>query len=258
MSLLSQVPFSTLSHAPFPHLIVENALDEALCAELTRTFPPLESFVRGRDLPENKKIVRRNTDLLADAALAPVWRMFLEEHLQPVLLQEWLRLLGQEMLMEHPEFTARFGHPEEMTVGRRSMPGSEACGITLDAALVAHTPVLTVPRAERGPHLKEPNKPFLGFLFLRPEDDVAEGAELEIYEALAPSITCGARNEVTPESVRVVKRVPYRTNTLFLMLNTTRSITTHAVRGLGPHPIQYFHCLAELPTPLFPLPHAPP
>lgn len=254
MSLLTALSTDLMVRDPFPHLVVEEALDPELCEQLTREFPSVTSFVRGRELPENKKIVRRNTELLADVELTDAWRHFIEEHLHPSVLQEWMRLMGADLLQAYPDFVQRFGDPDLMRVGRRSAPDAADCDVVLDAALVAHTPVISGCKAERGPHLKEPNKPFLGFLFLRPEEDVAEGAEIELYAPVGVDLQCTARNQFDPSTLRVVKRIPYRSNTLLLMLNTPGSITTHAARASSQVPMQYFHLLAELPDRLFELP----
>jgi hypothetical protein len=252
MSLLTGISPDLVVRHPFPHLVVQDALDPELCDTLAREFPPLESFVKGRDLKENKKIVRRATDLLADTALSPAWRSMIQEHLRPEVFEEWVRLFGAELQREHPGFEEAFGDPALMRVGTRGLTEEGVHDVALDAALVAHTPAISGPGAERGPHLKEPNKPFLAFLFLPPDEEDAQGAELEIYQVKEGSaVQFYERNQTALEHLEVAHRVPYRRNTLVLMLNTPRSITTHAVRGPSQVPVRYFHILAELPRPMF-------
>lgn len=242
---------------PFPHLVVENALDPALCDVLAREFPPIESFVKGRKLKENKKIVRRATDLLTDAGLSSTWRDILQQHLRPEVFQEWMRIFGDDLGREHPSFVETFGDPALMRVGTRGLTEEGVHEVALDAALVAHTPAVSGPGAERGPHLKEPDKPFLGFLFLPPDEEDAEGADLEIYRVKNGSaVSFHERNQTGRDDLELAHRVPYRRNTLVLLLNTPRSITTHAPRGPSKVPVRYFHILAELPRPLFVLSRA--
>jgi hypothetical protein len=249
MSLLTSLSKAKVQLEPFPHLIVEDCLQQPLCDRLTENFPAIESFVKGRALPPNKKIVRRATELLADMGLASLWKSFIEEHLAPVVFSEWLALLGDTLLAEYPQFA----DPTMMNVGVRGQTDSSIHHVALDAALVAHTPNPDMPGQERGPHIKEPNKPFLGFLFLRSSDDTAEGGELIFYRTQSDAVKLTGRNEVAEEDVVEVKRVPYASNTLLLMLNTPRTITTHAARSPSSNPMQYFHLLAELTAPLFPL-----
>lgn len=217
----------------------------------------MDTFVKGREWKENKKIVRRATDLLTDAGLSAAWRGIIQEHLRPGVFQEWMRLFGDDLGREHPGFEETFGDPALMRVGTRGLTEEGVHEVALDAALVAHTPAVSGPGAERGPHLKEPNKPFLGFLFLPPDEEDAGGADLEVYRVKDGSgVGFRERNQTGREGLEVAHRVPYRRNTLVLLLNTRRSITTHAPRGPSKVPVRYFHILAEMPGPLFALPAA--
>jgi hypothetical protein len=255
MSLLSTLSPDAVVSEPFPHLVVKDALDPALCDRLTREFPAQEFFVKGRLLGENKKIVRRAVDALREPGLSPAWRSMIEEHLRPETFAEWVRLFGEHLWKEYPQFAGSWEDASQLRIGTRSSAHEWDHDVLLDAALVAHTPVRTGIRPERGPHVKEPDKPFLGFLFLRPEEDHAEGAELCLYRTPAgQSVTFTDRNQVATGDVQLIRRIPYRRNTLVLLLNTPHTVTTHAARGASPFPAQYFHFLAQVPVPLFKLP----
>lgn len=255
VSLLTGISPQTIVRDPFPHIVAGDVVGEAMCDELTQAFPALGSFTRGAARRQNQKIVRRSTDLLSDPGLSPLWRTVIEEHLQHGMFQEWMTLFGHDLTKEHPSIAGGLPEAELARVGQRGVGDEFSHDVFLDAALVAHTPVTEGTCAERGPHVKEPDKPFLGFLFLRPPQDVAEGGELCLYAAKeGAQLSFAGRNQADAAELELVRSVPYRRNVLVLLLNTARTITTHAPRGVSPFPMQYFHFLVQLPRPMFALP----
>jgi hypothetical protein len=253
--LLAGIDASQIELSPFPHLVIEHALEPALCARLVREFPPLSSFTRGRELPPNHKMIRRAVDVAADPATTPLWQQMLAAHLTAETFQHWCRLFHEPLARYHPALALRLDGGELTRISHRGAEEKKHDTVALDAALVAHTPVPGAQRAERAPHLKAADKPFLGFLFLRDPADSGDGGELALYARRDTlPLTCGPRNTLDPARLEIVRTVPYQAGTLVLMLNTPHSITAHAPRCSAVQPMQYFHLLAELHEPLFPMP----
>jgi hypothetical protein len=231
--LLAGIDASQIELSPFPHLVIEHALEPALCARLVREFPPLSSFTRGRELPPNHKMIRRAVDVAADPATTPLWQQMLAAHLTAETFQHWCRLFHEPLARYHPALALRLDGGELTRISHRGAEEKKHDTVALDAALVAHTPVPGAQTAERAPHLKAADKPFL-------RDTLP--------------LTCGPRNTLDPARLEIVRTVPYQAGTLVLMLNTPHSITAHAPRCSAVQPMQYFHLLAELHEPLFPMP----
>lgn len=255
MTILKCIPRSAIVPEPFPHALHANTLPDELCCELRREFPPIESFVRGRDLPSNFKCRRTAMNLLADKSLSPAWRKFIEQHLTPATLTDLLQLLGDDIRREFPEFESRFGHFDLLRPGVRGRDQFGDHDVLLDAQLVAHMPVVGGPQFERRPHVKRGNKVFELQLYLPLEQDQPVGAEIEIYEVrpgFQPTFEIG--RQTSHEFLRLAHWAPHRANTALLLLNTSRSITQIALRGPSPHPMRYFSLLAEFPSDIFTLP----
>lgn len=255
MMILQNLSPNDVRRVPFPHVLAHGALPDDLCHQLSREFPPLESFVRGRDLPSNFKTRRTAKHLLADPDLSPLWRQMILEHLSPLVVKEFLRLMSEDVRSEFPDFIDRFGDIDSWRIGMRGRDNYSDHEILLEAQLVIHTPVMHHACFERGPHVKRPNKLFELQLMLPVEGDVTPGAEIEVH-AVRPGFQplFGEGGQTRHEYLRLAHWLPYQPNTIYLMLNTPRSIMQIGLRGVSPHPIRYFGVLVEFSRDIFDLP----
>ncbi len=253
MDLYSRLRSSMVVHEPFPHVLVEGAIDPARCAELVRSFPALSQF--GSALPDAKKVLRRSVHL---TDLTGPLRDLIARHVRPEAFAALARVFGEAIRREYPWFEDRFARLEALRVGQRHAEDQGACDVLLDAQLAVLAPVERGTVGERGPHVKGPNKILEGLLFLPAEDDNTPGGELELYEAIAghrPRF--GARNQTSPRGLRIARSVAYRAGTLAVWLNTARSITRIAPRPASHWPVRFVNLPVQLPEPLFELPQQP-
>jgi hypothetical protein len=253
MLFLKDIDQAAVSREPYPHVLIESALDADLSRRLAEEFPPLETFTSGSAHPDNSKIQRNCINLLADPGLSPLWREVIEDHLKPAALLDVWRLLGDALLREYPDFETRNGKLEALRIGVRGRDDPAAHDVLLDAQLIIHTPVTGAPCIERGPHVKLSNKFMECQIYLPREEEDVVGAEIEVFEqrpGFAPVPL--ARNQVDPTRLRLVRSVRHRRGTVLLFLITPRSFSQVAIRGPGRHPLQYFCFLAQLPDKLFP------
>ena len=252
MSLLSNITPDQVVAEPFPHVLVENALDEELCRQLIREFPPPETFTQGRPVGSNQKLIYTGARALADPDLSDGWKSFISEHLQPSIWAEMLGLFRPHLLGAYPDFEQRFGKLDELRPGVRNIDDYSRCDLLLDSELVMHTPVVGRPAAERGPHLKICTKPFLGFLYLRPDEDDAQGADHVLYSIKpGPSPLFDQVQATDPELLTAEKVIPYRNNTFIFFLNTPESIQGLTPRSPSGVPLLMHHFLVEMREPLF-------
>lgn len=236
---------------PFPHIVVEQALPEQLCAELARAFPPLAYF-GGEQHPDAKKTLRHAAHLTGlPARLAGL----ISAHVHPQTLSSLVRCFADDIRREHPQLERTYGSLETLRVGQRHVDSHDTHTVLLDATLSVLAPTRSGFVAERGPHVKGPNKLLEGQFFLRHPDDDAAGGEFEIYELLpGHRPTFGPRHQTAQSGLRLARSVPYRAGTLVVWLNTSRSITRIAPRGPSRWPVQFVGLPVQFPAPLFALP----
>lgn len=252
MSLLSNITPDQVVAEPFPHVVVENALDEELCQQLIREFPPLETFTEGRPALSNQKIIYAGATALADPHLSDRWKKLIREHLQPSIWGEMLRLFRPHLLRAYPDFEERFGQLDELRTGVRYIDDHSRCDLLLDSELVVHVPVVGRPAIERGPHLKTCNKPFVGYLYLRPDEDETRGPDHVLYSVKPGAALLFDRVQATdPEHLTAEKVIPYRNNTFIFFLNTPGSIQGLTARSASRVPLMMYHFVVEVREPLF-------
>jgi hypothetical protein len=120
-----------------------------------------------------------------------------------------------------------------------------------------HTPVTGPPRQERRPHVKGRDRLLTGFLYLRADDDTAEGGDFELYRSRSAPPRFARWRQTDARGLQLERSVPYGRNTLVVTLNTRRSIQALSARGPGTRPLMYFHFLARVRRKLFDLNYTP-
>jgi hypothetical protein len=252
MSLLSNITPDDVIAQPFPHVVIENALDEQLCLQLIRDFPPQETFTQGRRVRSNQKFIHTGAMARQSPDLSECWKSFILDHLKPSIWEEMLRVFQRHFLRTYPDFEERFGRLKDLRVGTRNIDDYSRCDVLLDSELVTQTPVVGPPCVERGPHLKTRNKPFVGYLYLRPDDDETEGGDHALYTLKSDASPLFDHVQaLETELVTLEKVIPYRRNTFVFFLNSPESIQGLTPRSSSGAPLMMHHILAELREPLF-------
>lgn len=250
-SIFRNLDSSVVVRDPFPHICIEGALDEELCRQLATAIPPIKTFTKGRDYPDNHKLHRRAAELLADSELPDNWRRIVTEHVNADVFKDMLRLFRADIASEYPALENKLASPS-LHVGVRRRDSE--CDVAVDAQLMLHMPVRGPARAERGPHVKGPEKLFEGVLCLRSDSDSSSGGDF-ILHRIRPNVSpiFGERHQTETKYLTTARIIPRRRNTFLFWLNTPRSITQVTPRGTSPFPSVYFNILAQVPQNLFEL-----
>ncbi|WP_341676584.1 2OG-Fe(II) oxygenase [Niveibacterium sp. SC-1] len=260
LSILSNAARSDLVLDPYPHLLIENALDPQVFAQLAAHFPEDDIVRDGR--PEAERWFDYPAcKVLHDTAIAPIWQDFFRYHTSEAFFRELVALAGDALRRLNPDLEARIGRPlEGFRVGMRPGGREDTLAPGADVSMecqfyVNYTRQL---RAVRGPHVDRPSELFAALLYFRDPADESEGGDLEICEAQAPlypdshSVKIAELPaEIAPAAVRTIKSARYRANTLVLFLNSPRSV--HAVSPRTPSPLtrRHINFCCDVPFDLF-------
>ena len=258
MSLLIHHPDASISTDPFPHVLIEPAFAPELIDELVDSFPPLDTFVRGRKVADATKLHLKATEALDSAAVSARWKQIVHEHVSRQHLATLVQLFDTQLAAEYPRLHEQLQRPQDLRIGLRNRDGYGDHDLLLDAQFIVHTPARTAPATDRGPHAKVENKLFEAHLMLRPRSDDTPGGDLELFSIRPGCCPRFGRRNCTDERFLVRSKViPAGCNRLFLFLNTPRSLQRWSIRGRGDVPLMYFNFLVETPAPLFALRHHP-
>ncbi len=210
---------ATLRLDPFPHAVIEDVFPHSFYAALLRGIPPGELF---GDKARNKEHV--NVPLtVAPAYSRRVWNFLvyeLQHQLQPLLVGLFREPLGQWIAGEWPGLAADpFAPPMELG--------------TADGRIM---------RRGRGYHVSPHRDPKWGFMtgilyLARPHDSEAWGTQLFAVDGDEEAVGT-APHWIDRGRCRLVADVPYRPNTMLVMLNSCGAHGAHIPADAQPEDLQ--------------------
>jgi hypothetical protein len=251
MSVLARAQSLTLETDPFPHLLIDDALDPEMYATLAAKFPSLDVVNRrGRPVKNNHLYLLSAPDVIANERIAPEWREFFRYHVAVDFWRDALSLVKSQLLTINPGLEKLAGRPlENFRVAVREKDAEFAEEISLDCQFGINSPV-TRKSSVRSPHLDDPAKLFNALLYCRAPEDDTPGGDLILYRRTRP-LAYSEGSSIMPSRVVAVKRIAYRANRLVLFLNSPWSVHGVAPRPETPHVRRYVNFLCEFRKPLF-------
>lgn len=252
-------PAQVVPH-PFPHLILPQALPEALYRELESSFPDETRIRAGKHVANRDQLMA--ADLLNDRTISPAWRAFVRTHTSRNFYLDLLRVFRPWVELMYPWLPGALKHPlEQCSVGLRDSRNARLPDVCLDCQPGLNTVTLD-PATPRTSHLDAANKLFTGLLYMRLPEDAARGGDFLLHRPRGG----GTPRFDTPstaleEDLEVAATVPYRANTAVFFMNSPLSLHGVSVRGGTPIPRRLVNLVAGLYTlpgkELFPLPPTP-
>lgn len=213
---------------PYPHAVLNPALDARHYAELLASYPSPDLIVGSRVEKPNTLYQRHARDVIEDKRFAQVWRDFFAE-------------------MTSPKFWYWLGEIMELPRGRTGMRYRDVCEIELDCLFGVNTPV-TREGSVKGPHLDNPKEIFACLIYFPEEGDDA-GGDLGIYSPtkMHPKFYGQRRTD----DVQLVDQVPYAPNRGFFFENGPRALHGVLPRKPTKHWRRYVNIEAEFHMPRF-------
>jgi hypothetical protein len=251
--LFKKLDHATVEQCPFPYVVLEDFLPDGICEELLRQMPSISVLSHGHPPGDNQRFNFSYTDAVSTAGISQNWLDVLAQGVSQNFLDRLLRLFGPSIREFYPDFESRFGPLDKLKAEVRQKGASRTHdSILMDAQIALNTPALTGGTSVRTPHLDRTDKLFIGLLYLRLANDDSKGADLEL---LSPKpgerLVYGYQRMLPAEQTVHVRTIPYRRNTLVLLLNTPKSIHGVTPRLLTPHPRYFINLICETREPLF-------
>jgi hypothetical protein len=250
LDILGRVSRADIHLEPYPHVLVHDALPQAVYDSLAASFPTLEYVARDEAPLNNKACLRGAADVVGDPAVGSMWQAFFDYHLSQAFFARFVDVWGDTVERVHPGILENFGKPlADFEVGTRATGKGLASAnrepdIVLDCVFGVNTPVRTA-TAVRGPHIDSPYKLFSSLLYFRLPEDRSTGGEYELYESKRRMYPKRLLKKIPARYVRPVKAVPYRANTLLFWLNSAVSIHGVSPRQVTPLPRRYVAVMGE-------------
>lgn len=254
-SVLARSQPSQVSEEPFPHIVVDGAIDPAGYAELAAAFPAPDRFMQGlHKIASNQAVRIPASVVLQGTEFSPAWREFFAYHTSAAFWADIVRVFSDNIRRLHPDLESRSGKPlGQWRVRRRGSPGESE--VELDVLFVINTPV-TVQSSVRAAHIDSEEKIFAGLLYMRADDDDTPGGDLGLYSfGERPPRFAGS---YAPESaITETKRIDYCPNRFIGFLNSPVSVHGVTPRPVTAHVRRYLNFVAVTPYAVFERKHVP-
>lgn len=271
LSILSNASSTQIIESPYPYIVVNDAVDKDLFAQLASEYPDPSVILAGR---EKKDTWYDYPACLAkdSGEITPLWKQFLAYHVSNEFYQDVVEVFGEVLSRLHPRVCRAFDKEwAELSTGMRyPEQGNNRQNHQSDVSMECQFYInyTEQPRAVRGPHVDRPSELYAALLYFRDPEDNAAGGNLDICCANDPSALYPEENtikvdelpmEVCEDKIKVVNTARYQANTLVFFLNSEKSL--HAVSPRAATPIARRHVnftadLFTLPAPgLFNLHH---
>lgn len=230
---------------PFPHIVLRNAVDEALYEELESSFPGYDFFVPPGTTVADRKYLKGGLEALAPEARLPnIWKEFVEYHASAEFYRETIGLFGSCIREYYPRLESVTGKPlEEFTTVVRNKGAKPNLRNDREMMLDCQPYIdcTFTDRTMRGPHVDAPEELYAALLYMRDKDDDSTGGGLDVRRPSNPDAIYTAEQTIKYPSrygfeageSELVTRVPYERNTLVMFVNSWRSL--HAVETRSAH-----------------------
>jgi hypothetical protein len=214
---------------PFPHLIINNALNVDLYNKLKEEYDLIiDYFKRCKDYSiSNKRLQLNSIDFLGEKKFErTLWRKFVLHHTSKEFFLKLLGIFSNELEVIYPKLYKQIFKKLEdknfIGLRKNNNINNFSFDIVSDCQPGINTPVFA-PSSVRGPHVDNPVEIFGGLFYLKdPKDDA--GGNLEIYKIKNRPLFVNKAEVLNTEDLELAKTVEYSENCLVFFLNTDKSI----------------------------------
>ncbi len=249
--LTQNIGLEQIREEPFPLTIVKNVLPSNVLAEIKASLPPFEVLLEGKNFTSNQRFNYSAAAVAANSTIPSVVKKLVAEHLSQSFLDDIIRLFGDHILKQYPDFEERFAPLTALKAGVRGQVNDSHCNVFLDSQIAFNTPVEIGGTTVRGPHLDDPRKLFVGLFYLRLDGDQSRGSDLEIYRSKVKPARLDITRTANLADMDLFETVKYEANTLVLFLNTPNSFHGVKPRSRTEYHRVFLNLLGEMPSPLF-------
>lgn len=234
---------------PFPHIVIDDCLDQELYNLLDKNFPENEKF-NPKVKEENSPYWIIGSDL---QSISNVWKAFIRDHISLEFYKKATEIIEPFMKDLDPNYIDNIGKEIKdcsfglAESGRENNPANKQKDILISVSAGINTPCKNKSIIDP-PHCDFPQKLFNALLYMRKEDDDSFGGDLTLYQVDKNFLFTGKnefRYEVDSKYLKAIKTIKYAKNTLVLFPQKISAIHGVTARGPTTHTRRYINIYME-------------
>lgn len=252
LSVLSKVNATSLRLKPFPHLVIEDALNLDVANQLRSDFPKPEQIGVDQGLSNNRWDLSAH-EIIGSEYISDLWKQVIAYHTSNAFWSEIYGIFGKYLAKAESQLGTSLAAPR---VGVRGSDSFESKQLLLDAQISGNTPVRET-SSVRGTHIDKGDKIFSALLYLRDNDDESTGGDFVIQRwrsGIPKKLRLSAYHEGMKAFRESVTVVPYRHNTLVFLLNSPDSLHAVTARSQTASTRKFMNLVGVVPKNLYHVP----
>lgn len=240
-TILENAGRAEIRQAPFPHMVIDNALDPVLFDALQASRPTMMDQQAGASRKGNVRMPI-SARMFRDLEFYPsCWRAFTARHVQADIYFAIRTLFGNSWPENQPQLL-----PADARFGLMEADDFDHYDVLCDARLELISPG-KVYGSHRRAHLDAPNRLFSALLYFRDAVDDTKGGGLDLFAwKNGPTDNASTTFEIDENAVECRVNVPYRANQLVIFPNSIHALHGSEPRDAGPHERAYVFITAEM------------
>lgn len=192
LSILNNFKKENLKLEPFPHLIIENALNSQIYDYLDENYPDDFTILEiiGKDsYGQNCRYDLPTKDLIDSPKIDPIWKIFSFYHSTKNYISDLRSKFGKKLFdnMDHFEYkklkfdNLKVGIRFKDSNGQKKDNKRIPFDIETECQIGINTPC-NVDSYVKGPHIDHFDEVYAGLFYLKRKNDLGKGGNLEIYK----------------------------------------------------------------------------
>ncbi len=212
---------------PFPHIILDNPINENDYKKLSDEYENFEKYFSGlNEYKENNiRLQFSDKEFKKLNFETPHWEKFLNIHTSQEFLKTLVNIFHDNLSELYPNLSEDLS---KVLSDKYLYENSEEIKLLCQPGV--NTPVYKENTFNRGPHIDKPNTIIAGLFYLKKDDDESKGGNFVINEKIG-KISFVPKAEVKEvNNVKICKEVKYTRNKVVFFLNSLDSIHSVSIR----------------------------
>lgn len=252
LSVLAKASAISVQIDPFPHVIIEDALETHVADQLRQQFPKLDDIGVDQSLSNNRWDLSAH-EIAESGHVSDLWKSVIAYHVSQEFWSEFHNIFGNFLKEAESQLGFSFGAAR---IGIRGKDFFKSQDLILDAQISGNTPV-RAKSSVRGTHVDKGDKVFSALLYLRDEDDKSEGGDF-VIQRWRKGVPRKLRPIFYHEGMSLFRKsvtaVPYRHNTLVLLLNSLDSLHAVTARSTTNHSRKFMNLVGVVSKNVYEVP----
>lgn len=214
---------------PFPYFVIEKCFSDKIYEMLFKDYNLIIDYLEKKNDTKNLNNIRLQINsenfLKEDKFKKTIWYDFVKYHTSKEFLNNLVEIFYDDLNVYYPRILSSLkNHNNDENFLKIRDKVNNNHKFVIDCQPGINTPVIKKSNV-RGPHVDNPVEIFGGLFYLRDDNDISDGGDLEIYDTGNQKIYFEGKAEVqNTKRLKKVKTYKYGKNKCIFFLNSSKTI----------------------------------